>query len=109
MTSPPGKSGATGRRATGRVRTRRRWLRWLRRWAPRRSRGLLAPLALGGLGVARDDRRVHVLEHGLARDDHLRDVLALARDVVHDAEQHLLEDRAQTTRASAAQDRLVGD
>src|SRR3954453_20031455 len=71
-------------------------------------RRLLAALALRRCRVARDQRRVDVLEHDLAGDDDLRDVLA-RRDVVHDGEQHLFEDRAQTTRAGAAKDRLVGD
>src|SRR4051794_12397816 len=50
------------------------------------SGGLLAALA-GGL--ARDDRRVHVLQDDLLGDDDGGDVLT-ARDVVHDRLEHLL-------------------
>ena len=57
--------------------------------------------------LPRDDRRVHVLAHGLLGDHDLRHVRA-ARDVVHDRQQHLFQDRPQPARTRAAQDRLVG-
>ena len=68
--------------------------------------GLLAGLALGRL--ARHERRVDVVEHGLAGDDDPGDVLA-GRHLVHHREQDLFHDRAQAAGAGAAQHRLVGD
>src|SRR3954447_10100392 len=55
-----------------------------------------------------NDRRVDVLEYGLARDHDALDVLA-ARHLVHHRLQHLFQDRAQAARAGAAEVRLVGD
>src|SRR3712207_1128636 len=64
---------------------------------PRRLRGLFARRALlAFLRRPRNERRVHLVEHDLARDDALANVF-LARQVVHHVEQDLLEDRAQTT------------
>ena len=46
--------------------------------------------------------------HDVAVDDALRDVGA-RRQLVHDLEQHLFEDRAQPASAGAALQRFVGD
>src|SRR5580704_11292903 len=71
-----------------------------------RSGGLLArstPRYVPG-----NDRRVDVLEHGLARYHDALHVLA-ARHLIHHRLQDLFQDRAQPARAGAAQVRLVGD
>src|SRR3954447_8581196 len=75
----------------------------------KKLRGLLATLAFRrGLCIAGHECWVDVLEHDLFGDDDLRDVLT-RRDVVHDREKHLFEDGAQSTRAGAAKDGLVGN
>ena len=71
------------------------------------GRGAAGPLGPRGL-AAGHERGVDLLEHDLAVDDALADVGA-AREVVHDVEQHLLEDRPQATGAGAPQQRLLGD
>src|SRR5712691_4270852 len=58
--------------------------------------------------VPRDDGRVDVLQHGLARDHDALHVLA-ARHLVHHRLQDLFQDGAQAARAGAAEVRLVGD
>ena len=63
--------------------------------------------AAAGL-VFGDQRRRHLAQHDLLVDDALHDVGA-RRQVVHDLEQHLFEDGAQTASAGAALQRLVGD
>src|SRR5215467_8670031 len=70
-----------------------------------RSGGLLPGGPPGD--IPRDQRRVHVLQHHVRADDDLLDVLA-ARDLVHDREEDLLEDRSQAAGPGTAQNRLVG-
>src|SRR5207245_1091450 len=62
---------------------------------------------LGRLGPA-NERRVHLVQHDALVDDALGDVLA-GGQLVHDVEQHLLEDGPQSAGAGGAQDGLVGD
>src|SRR3954462_1418164 len=69
------------------------------------SGGLLAALARG---LARHDRRVHVLQDDLLGDDDRSDVLT-AGDVVNEGLEHLLPDRWEPTGAGGAEDGLVGD
>src|SRR5262245_40354712 len=57
--------------------------------------------------IPRDQRGVDILQHHVAADHDLLDVLA-ARHLVHHREEDLLEDRPQAARTGAAQDRLVG-
>src|SRR6266508_500302 len=75
---------------------------------PGSGRLLAALPALALDGLARDQRRVHVVENDLTGDDDLRDVLA-AGHLVHHVEEDLLHDGAQAAGAGAAQQRLVGD
>ena len=64
------------------------------------SGALLATLTLGEL-VARHQSRQHRVPDDLRCDDHLGDVIA-ARNVVHDVQQYLFEDRPQPASARAA-------
>src|SRR5581483_3390896 len=75
---------------------------------PGTGSGRLLPRGGAPGDVAGDDRRVDVLEHGLARDHDALHVLA-TRHLVHDRLQDLFEDRAQPAGAGAAQVGLVGD
>ena len=63
------------------------------------SGALLAALTLGEL-FARHQRRQHRVPDDFISDDHLGDVIA-ARNVVHDVEQYLFQDRPQPASASA--------
>src|SRR5262249_20366277 len=60
--------------------------------------------AFGG----RDERRLEVLLDRLLRDHALGDV-APRRQLEHDVEQRVLDDRAEAARAGLALERLVGD
>src|SRR3989442_1642925 len=72
-----------------------------------RLAGGAAGARLLGLVRAGHEGGVHLLEHHVAVDDALAHVGA-AGQVVHDVEQHLFEDGAQTASTGAAQERLLG-
>src|SRR3546814_12086283 len=67
------------------------------------ARALLARSLAAG-----HERGVDLLEHDLAIDHALLDIGA-RRQVVHDVEEHLLEDGPQTTGPGASQQGLVGN
>src|SRR3979409_1597457 len=83
--------------------------RFQRYAAPKPLCSLLATLAALAPGrLPRDDRRVHIVSHGLLGDHHFGDIVP-ARDVVHRRLENFLHDRAQTSGAGSPQDGLVGD
>src|SRR5215207_919572 len=65
-------------------------------------------LLLLRLGLAGHQGRRHLVGDDLAVDDDLADI-ASRRDVVHDVEEHFLDDGPQPARTGAALERLVGD
>src|SRR6266540_4160506 len=70
--------------------------------------GLFGELfGLVGAG-ARDERRLQVVRDRLLRDRALRDIGA-RRQLEHDVEERVLDDRAEAARARLALERLVGD
>src|SRR4051812_582284 len=90
----------------------------MRRGDARAASGSPARTSAGGsagpLGLLDGDLRtwhergIDPLEDDAAVDDATTDVAA-ARQVVHDVQQHLFEDRPQPACPGAAQQRLVGD
>src|SRR5436190_404583 len=74
---------------------------------PERSGALLATFPFGEL-LAGHQGRQHRVSNDLRGDDHLRDVVA-TRNVVHDIEQHLFEDRPETPSPSATQQCKIGN
>src|SRR4051794_7825911 len=73
-----------------------------------RSGALLARWALLAGRLARDERRVHVLQDDCTGDLNPGDVVT-AGDLEHDLLEDLFHDRPQTSGAGATQQRLVRD
>src|SRR5581483_776608 len=72
-------------------------------------RGLFGELLVVEIGAgARDERRLEALLDRLLRDHALGDVLT-GRQLEHDVEQSVLDDRPQAAGAGLALERLVGD
>src|SRR5215211_7708501 len=80
-----------------------------RKWWPAVlcSGALLATLPLRKLFSRKQGGESRFLHH-FSADDHLGDVVA-ARHVVHDVQQHLLEDGPQSAGTGAAQQGEIGD